>query len=88
MMAYNLLSDKTLLFRSRSIDKLTLCVKGKRVTKCWGFELFHAGNVVLDTGSKEAYKAFYAVGAPRVAESRNSSSSTESSRPVSSDSAG
>jgi hypothetical protein len=39
---------------------MTLYVKGKRVTICWGFELFHAGNVVLDTGSKETY--FFEIG--------------------------
>ncbi len=49
------LIDKTLLFRRRRIDKLTLCVKEKRVTICWGFELFHVRNVVLDTGSRETY---------------------------------
>lgn len=43
------MSDKTLLFRRRSIEKLPLCVKGKRVTICGGFELFHAGNVALGT---------------------------------------
>ena len=47
--------DKTLLFRTQNIGKLSLCVKEKRVTICGGFGLFHAGNVVLDTRNKEAY---------------------------------
>jgi len=50
-----LIVDKTLLFRTKSIGKLSLCVKEERVTICGGFELFHAGNVVLDTRNKEAY---------------------------------
>jgi hypothetical protein len=32
---------------------LTLCVKEKRVTIWWGFELFHAGFALLDTGSRD-----------------------------------
>ena len=47
--------DKTLIFRTQSIGKLSLCVKDKRLTICGGFELFHAGNVVLDARNKEAY---------------------------------
>ena len=50
-----LVVDKTLLFRTQSLGKLSLCVKEKGVTICGGFELFHAGNVVLDTRNKEAY---------------------------------
>jgi hypothetical protein len=48
-------SDKILFFWRKNIEKLSLCVKGKIVTICCGFELFLAGNVVLDTGSREAY---------------------------------
>jgi len=51
----SIVSVKALLFRRRSIDKITLSVKMKGITMCWGFYLLNAGNVRLNTENWKVY---------------------------------